>query len=732
MTQNKAVVLPDPSDLPDKARKWARAVNELLREQHYAGQSAAINLVAVQKTTAAVQTATETQASKIAQIENSVNPTADPPVPTTPILASATAVIVAQWDGEFTDPDADRSGVSSLVAEYSTTETGDYAQCAYPFVNGSVTIQASEIGASVGDTVWIRFFAQGFNGVKSASGTAASVVVAGVSQTETDDTLNQAIQDAIDGADNAVVSYVDEWAQNSDPSTAPTTGWSTTPPAWVSGSYIWHRVVTTKGSGAVTTGNAVVVTGNDGPQGPPGNTFVSANWTYQTGTTAPPGTGSVRTDSPVTTLWLSTTDANGFNRSTGLALAEEGDDLYISASDGSSYLLNINGTPVDNSTYWAYPVELVTGDPSPKKGTTVQVALAKQAVGADGIGVTSVIYYYQLAASAPAVPTTDPPGGSWTTDEPAYVSGSTDNLYYTIKVTYTDATYFYSDVQLSSTYEAAKDAKLTADGKNRIFVQTTEPTGEAAGDQWWELDSGDPTQIAGVHIWDGTDWNDYLIVADSILVPSSVGSVLIADGAVTASKVNTASLWADSAFIDAAQVNVLEAGIITTTMLAPSVGDEISIAGNVTIIAAQDDINAASDAASAANAAAGNAASDAADALSAANNASSEAGAAQATADDAALAAADAQSTASDTADTVSELTYYYSFTNDGAVISTPGNQYSLKLKSDRIEMLEGTTVLAYWQGGAMVVDNISTDSARIGNHVLDGSTAGQTIWRPV
>ena len=69
--------------------------------------------------------------------------------------------------------------------------------------------------------------------------------------------------------------------------------------------------------------------------------------------------------------------------------------------------------------------------------------------------------YYLLqssTAAAPAKPTVKPPGGSWVTAEPSYTSGSTNSLYFCDLNIFTDGDYAYSDVSLSSSYEAAKAA----------------------------------------------------------------------------------------------------------------------------------------------------------------------------------------------------------------------------------------------------------------------------------
>lgn len=74
--------------------------------------------------------------------------------------------------------------------------------------------------------------------------------------------------------------------------------------------------------------------------------------------------------------------------------------------------------------------------------------------------ITTVVWYYKLQASTaspPAKPTTATPSG-WSTTEPSYTEGSTNSLYVVQKTTFSDGTFEYSDVSLSTSYEAAKAA----------------------------------------------------------------------------------------------------------------------------------------------------------------------------------------------------------------------------------------------------------------------------------
>ena len=118
--------------------------------------------------------------------------------------------------------------------------------------------------------------------------------------------------------------------------------------------------------------------------------------------------------------------------------------------------------------------------------------------------------------------------------------------------------------------EQAKLAKTTADGKNRVFVQTGEPAhdGLAKGDLWRRLD--DKGNIVAEMVWDGTKFAKHDITANSVLVPSSVGAVLIADGAVSADKLAASSVTADKVVAQAITGDKIASNTVTTKNLVVS------------------------------------------------------------------------------------------------------------------------------------------------------------------
>ena len=94
--------------------------------------------------------------------------------------------------------------------------------------------------------------------------------------------------------------------------------------------------------------------------------------------------------------------------------------------------------------------------------------------------------YYLLQSSTlspPAKPIAKPPGGSWTTTEPSYTSGSTNSRYFCDLNVFTDGDYAYSDVSLSSSYEAAKQAYNKAQAAQATAEQALSNTEVIVGTQ---------------------------------------------------------------------------------------------------------------------------------------------------------------------------------------------------------------------------------------------------------
>ena len=205
--------------------------------------------------------------------------------------------------------------------------------------------------------------------------------------------------------------------------------------------------------------------------------------------------------------------------------------------------------------------------------------------------VQAVNRYYKLQASTAAVPSpptsigTLPPFG-WSATEPTYTSGSTNSLYTVDLTIFTDNTFNYSEVSLSSTYEAAKaaynkavaaanaasGAQTTADGKNTVFRQTSAPTttGRVTGDVWFDTDDGNR-----IYTWNGSAWASTQMgssaIADLSIVDAKIANGTISNGKIAnldAGKITTGTLSADRIAANTITGNKIAGTTITASNLA--------------------------------------------------------------------------------------------------------------------------------------------------------------------
>lgn len=97
------------------------------------------------------------------------------------------------------------------------------------------------------------------------------------------------------------------------------------------------------------------------------------------------------------------------------------------------------------------------------------------------VDVYATYRYYLLQSSTaakPAKPTTFPPPNTWNDTEPGYTDGSTNSLYTVDCTLFSDDSFLYSAVSLSSSYEAAKTAynKATNALLHTVVQSATAPT----------------------------------------------------------------------------------------------------------------------------------------------------------------------------------------------------------------------------------------------------------------
>jgi hypothetical protein len=127
-------------------------------------------------------------------------------------------------------------------------------------------------------------------------------------------------------------------------------------------------------------------------------------------------------------------------------------------------------------------------------GSTGIVMAAGSVTVASINDVASTTRYYMLQSSTlttPAAPTANPPGGSWAATEPTYTEGSTNSLYFVDETIFSDGTWAYSDVSLSTSYEAAKAAYNKAAAAAAAAAATAQ--------HFWADDSGAHVSSTGDH-----------------------------------------------------------------------------------------------------------------------------------------------------------------------------------------------------------------------------------------
>lgn len=124
---------------------------------------------------------------------------------------------------------------------------------------------------------------------------------------------------------------------------------------------------------------------------------------------------------------------------------------------------------------------------------------------------------------------------------------------------------------------AARRAQTTADGKNRIVAAAAEPAhdGLALGDLWMQLDPSG--HVSGIQVWDGKAFTDYVLLAQQVLVAGSVGTISLADGAITAEKVTASEALLKKLLVrkveaDEIDVGTLAAAIVKSGSFATSDG----------------------------------------------------------------------------------------------------------------------------------------------------------------
>ena len=260
---------------------------------------------------------------------------------------------------------------------------------------------------------------------------------------------NSAQEIAARALNTTVVNVEIQYAYSTSEDTEPTTGWTTDSLPAQAGKYIWQRAVSTMGNGQQVVSDAACISGADALriEITSSNGQIFRNTTISTVLTAH--------------VYLGRTEISNVTISQMGTLKWYVDSSTTVTITGSTLTVS----NLSSSVPVKYTVRLEDSNSN---------VLALAAISLSQINdIDSTTYYYQLvdsSASAPAKPTTDPPAAAWTTTEPAYASGK--KLYFTVKTAYTDGTFEYTDVSLSSSYTAVNtlDTDLDQEG---VYMRLT-------------------------------------------------------------------------------------------------------------------------------------------------------------------------------------------------------------------------------------------------------------------
>ena len=132
----------------------------------------------------------------------------------------------------------------------------------------------------------------------------------------------------------------------------------------------------------------------------------------------------------------------------------------------------------------------------------------------------------------------------------------------------------------TSANETAQNAQTTANGKNKIFTQSSEPSrsGLVPGDQWNVTNSSG--QVTSNRVWNGSSFVEHKLYLSSLAVPSSVGTTLIQDNAITTGKVAANAINASKIAADAVTADKIASNAVTADSIASNAVGTNELAAN--------------------------------------------------------------------------------------------------------------------------------------------------------
>lgn len=340
-------------------------------------------------------------------------------------------------------------------------------------------------------------------------------VMTSTTQLEQDMIVSTLIEYAVGDSDTVPPTLATYWTGEPNNSVSVLSDpWGPTTPERTPGTFVWMRTRVTFGDGGQETSAPVLVTGNTGAQGPQGVPG-------EPGEDGLPGAAGTNGQ----TSYLHLAYANSADGKTGFSTTDSNRDYIGQYTDF---------TQQDSTDPTRYAWSKIKG--------------ATGATGAQGVSVSALTPFWQLAEAKPSQPVNKSPGGGWSSSEPAYVRGK--KLWTCSRIDYSNGQWSWTSVQQSSAFEAAELALTTADGKNRRFVQPTTPNVPASeltpGDEWWQTSSkppetywmGEPNnsvsvlvdhsnEVEHIWVWNGTRWALNRLSAEDIIVSGSVAAGLV-------------------------------------------------------------------------------------------------------------------------------------------------------------------------------------------------------------
>ena len=537
----------------------------------------------------------------------SVNDLTAPPVPSPPLVDIQADLAVVSWNGLPTMP------VDFRYCEVGYTEfagldptiTGriyspDDVVFIAPAYSQDTFYYLRSVDFSGNTSAWCT--PTSVNIPAPASGVSESAVKDWIEETqeETQTAINniaqeaalasQKAQEAKDAADIAIVESKYFYALSSSEDTPPTSGWTDTPPLRGDNQFIWIKTQVTYGNNSVGEGDPVLITGNTGN----GLRSTTISYAKSVSGVTPPSTGwgsSIPSLSDSEYLWTRTIlEYSNSTTSTSYSVSRNGTNGSSGKGILSStihYQLGASGvTPPTGTWVINPPVQtpalpfLWTRTVFNYTDSTSSTTYSISKLGESGVGVSSITPFYLIknsTESAPTKLTTNPPPAPWQETEPEYEIRTA--LYRTDRILYTNGDFTYTAVTRVESYTAATIAISAANMVEQamqglIRMSNTEPEDPTVGTIWFQLDA-ETSDIIGIKLYNGEDWISYALLADQVLVPSSVGGISIGEGQITTPNIAARAIIAELIAAGAIEAEHLSIGSVTKEALDSAVNETL-------------------------------------------------------------------------------------------------------------------------------------------------------------